>query len=397
VTPTTPAPRRNDDRRAAGVSRFCTDPAEIHAWLALARLSGLAAASITDAVSSLGSAAELVRRLRRGDPLLELTAAARRTLHEAADGPDPGVERWLDGAGHHLLVHGSDDYPAALRAIAGAPLVLFVEGDLEALHLPQLAIVGSRRPTAAGRALAEAFAAEFGRSGLVVTSGLALGIDAAAHRGALAGGGRTIAVCGTGLARVYPAEHAALARDIARSGALVSEFPLTFPPRPAHFPQRNRIIAGMSLGVLVVEAALRSGSLITARLAGEQGRAVFAVPGSVHNPMARGCHRLIRDGAQLVESAAEVVADLDFGLVTPHLPGRAQAPEADRVLPSGLDTTREMLLNALGYDPVDLDTLGERTGLAARVLAAKLLVLELEGLVESRGGRFCRVPSGRSS
>jgi len=397
VTSTTPAPRWNEDRRGAGVAHFCADPAEIHGWLALARLPGVSAPAITHAAHNAGGAAALVQHLIRGDPVLELTAAARQTLRVSVDRPDRDVERWLATPRHHLLIHGSDDYPAALTTIAGAPLVLFVQGDLEALHLPQIAIVGSRRPSASGRALAGAFAAEFGRSGLAVTSGLALGIDAAAHRGAMAGGGCTIAVCGTGLACVYPTENAALAREITASGALVSEFPLSFPPRPAHFPQRNRIIAGLSLGALVVEAAQRSGSLITARLAGEQGRAVFAVPGSIHNPMARGCHRLIRDGAQLVESAAEVVAGLDFGLTTPRGAGPAQAPETHRVLPSALDTAREMLLNAVGFDPVDLDTLVERTGLAAQVLAAKLLVLELEGEVESRGGRFCRVPSGRSS
>ena len=397
MTPATPTPHRNEDRRGAGVAHFCLDAAEIHGWLALARLPGPSASSITRAAHTAGGAAALVRQLVRGDPVLELTAATRQTLLVTASRPDREVERWLETPRHHLLIHGSDDYPETLTTIAGAPLVLFVEGDPEVLHLPQLAIVGSRRPTAAGRALATDFAAEFGRSGLVVTSGLALGIDAAAHRGALAGGGRTIAVCGTGLACVYPRENAALAREISASGALVSEFPLAFPPRPAHFPQRNRIIAGLSLGVLVVEAALRSGSLITARLAGEQGRAVFAVPGSIHNPMARGCHRLIRDGAHLVEAAAEVVAGLDFGLATPCHRSLAQAPEAQHVFPPELDTAREILLNAVGFDPVDLDTLVERTGLAAQVLAAKLLVLELEGEVESRGGRFCRVASGRSS
>lgn len=393
----TPASRPTLERRGAGVSRFCGNTAETRAWLALARMPGVPPAEIRAAIDAAGSAAEVVRSIIDGSDPRGLPRAVCEALGVAARRPDPAVERWLDDPRHHLLAYGDADYPAALATITGPPLVLYVDGDVDVLHLPQLAIVGSRRPTPAGRELAHRFGAEFGRAGLAVTSGLALGIDAAAHRGALAGGGRTVAVCGTGLGSVYPPEHAALAREIADRGALVSEFPLDFPPRAAHFPQRNRVISGLSLGVLVVEAALRSGSLITARMAGEQGRAVFAVPGSTHNPMARGCHRLIRDGAQLVESAGDVVSDLDFGLVWPGSAPCPEAPRAGRAAAGQLDRGREMLLNALGFDPVDLDTLVERTGLEAQVLSARLLVLEIEGEVESRGGRFCRASSGRSS
>jgi len=385
------------ERRGAGVSRFCSDAAETHAWLALSRLPCVPPADIRAAIDAAGGAAGLVRSLIDGSDDLSLPPVTRETLREATRRPDAAVERWLDDPRHHLLTYGDAGYPAALAKITGPPLVLYVDGDVDALHLPQLAIVGSRRPTSAGRELAHRFGAEFGRAGLAVTSGLALGIDAAAHRGALSGGGRTVAVCGTGLGSVYPPEHARLAREIADQGALVSEFPLDFPPRASHFPQRNRVISGLSLGVLVVEAALRSGSLITARMAGEQGRAVFALPGSVHNPMARGCHRLIRDGAVLVESPGDVVAELDFGLVSPDAAPCPDAQEAGESSAGRLDRGREMLLNALGFDPVDLDTLVERTGLGAQVLSARLLMLEIEGEVESRGGRFCRASTGRSS
>lgn len=385
------------DRRGAGVLRFCGNTAETRAWLALARLPCVPPADIRAAIDAAGGAAELVRALIDGCDDRGLPPAVRATLRTATRRPDTAVERWLECPRHHLVAYGDADYPEALAKITGPPLVLYVDGDVDALHLPQLAIVGSRRPTTAGRELAYRFGAEFGRAGLAVTSGLALGIDAAAHRGALSAGGRTLAVCGTGLGSVYPPEHAGLAREIADHGALVSEFPLDFPPRASHFPQRNRVISGLSLGVLVVEAALRSGSLITARMAGEQGRAVFAVPGSIHNPMARGCHRLIRDGAVLVEASGDIIAELDFSLVSPDAATCPDARQAGDSPASPLDRGREMLLNAVGFDPVDLDTLVERTGLEAQVLSARLLMLEIEGEVESRGGRFCRASSGRSS
>ena len=219
-------------------------------------------------------------------------------------------ERWLAGAGRSLVTWGSPGYPALLASIEDAPLTLFVEGDAGALALPQLAIVGSRNPTQIGRDTASQFAKHLAASGLAITSGLALGIDAAAHRGALLGPGRTIAVLGCGLDRIYPRENTELARQIVASGALVSDLPTGVPPLKQHFPRRNRIISGLSVGTLVVEAALQSGSLITARLAGEQGREVFAIPGSIHSPLSRGCHRLIRQGAKLVESVDDIFPEL---------------------------------------------------------------------------------------
>jgi DNA processing protein len=263
--------------------------------------------------------------------------------------------------------------------------------------MPQIAIVGSRSATAAGRETAFEFGAALAAAGLAITSGLALGIDAAAHRGALDAGGITIAVCGTGLDRVYPAEHAALAASIAVRGALVSEFTPGTPPLAVNFPQRNRLMSALSRGVLVIEAAARSGSLITARLAGDQGRDVLAIPGSIHNALARGCHRLIKEGAALVETPDDVLAVL--GLATVALPAKS-APAAPDVADIGadrLDSGAEMLLNALGFGPADLDRLVERTGLAAHAVVSTLQMLELAGRVESlAGGRYCRTAPRRT-
>jgi DNA processing protein len=255
-------------------------------------------------------------------------------------------------------------------------------------------MVGARNPTTLGRETATRFAEHLAHGGLVITSGLALGIDAASHRGALAAHGETVAVLGNGPDEVYPSEHAALARSIVESGLLVSEFPPGTPPRPQNFPRRNRIISGLSLGTLVVEAAVQSGSLITARLAAEQGREVFAIPGSIHSPLSKGCHRLIREGAKLVETAADVLAEL-------QIPAPAEAPlpepaDAQGVFTTLLDKDYEILLDALGFEPARVDTLVARTGLTADVVASMLLILELEGRVgQQPGGIFCRRLAGK--
>ncbi len=288
-------------------------------------------------------------------------------------------------------------YPPQLAVVPGCPQVLFVSGDPAVLVLPQIAIVGSRSATAAGRETAFEFAAALAAAGFAITSGLALGIDAAAHRGALDAGGVTIAVCGTGLDRVYPAEHASLAAAIAARGALVSEFPPGTPPLAANFPQRNRLMSALSCGVLVIEAAARSGSLITARLAGEQGRDVLAVPGSIHNALARGCHRLIKDGAALVETPDDVLAVIGFSQVSPPAKTPSGAPDVAENDAGRLDSGAEMLLNALGFGPADLDRLVERTGLAAHAVVSTLQMLELAGRVESlTGGRYCRTAPRRT-
>ncbi len=325
--------------------------------------------------------------------LQEFARWLRRLRGPEAQDPD-GIERdfeWLRGAGRTLLTADDPRYPPQLAAVPGMPPALFVEGDPSVLSRPQVAIVGSRAATAAGCETAFDLAARLTAAGFAITSGLATGIDGQAHRGALSARGATIAVCGTGLDRVYPAEHRELASRIAASGALVSEFPTGTPPLSYNFPRRNRLMSGLARGVLVVEAAARSGSLITARLAGEQGREVMAVPGSIHNPRARGCHRLIRDGAALVESVEDVLAALGVsgpaGFANP-------APEAGdgANFPDGpLDSDAEMLLNALGFEPAGLDRLVQRTGLAAHSVISKLQLLELAGRVESLpGGRYGR-------
>jgi DNA processing protein len=274
--------------------------------------------------------------------------------------------------------------------------VLYVRGRVQALAEPQIAIVGSRSPTAGGRATAREFAISFARMGLCVTSGLALGIDAASHEGALAGGGLTVAVLGCGLDTVYPAENASLAERVAESGALVSEFPPGTRAMKAHFPQRNRIIAGLSHGTLVVEAAQISGSLITARLAGNAGREVFAIPGSIYNPMARGCHRLIRQGAKLVEAVEDVLVELKISLSDQLLAGGGEPRSAPPDAQCRLDKAYKILLDALAFEPASVDSLIERTGLNSESIASMLLILELDGHVAPHpGGRYSRM-AGRS-
>jgi DNA processing protein len=283
---------------------------------------------------------------------------------------------WLDGgADRHVLVLGDPAFPPRLLQTADPPLLLYVQGRPAALAGAGVAVVGSRRATAQGLDNARAFAAALSQQGLVVFSGLALGVDAAAHEGALTGPAGTVAVVGTGLDRVYPPRHQPLAERIAAHGALVSEYAPGMPPLAENFPQRNRIIAGLSLGTLVVEAALQSGSLITARLAVEACREVFAIPGSIHAPQSRGCHALIKQGAKLVETAQDIVEELRLAI-----PAQARLPLEE-------PPVEDPLLQALGHDPVTIDALGARTGWPAAELAVRLLELELEG-------RVARLPGG---
>ncbi|HSN17507.1 MAG TPA: DNA-processing protein DprA [Gammaproteobacteria bacterium] len=297
---------------------------------------------------------------------------------------------WMQKTGARLLAVTEPAYPQLLKQIPDPPFALFVRGDASLLAEPQLAMVGSRNPSVEGRRNAEEFAEYLAKCGLVITSGMALGIDAASHKGALKGG-KTVAVWGTGLDKPYPPRNRELAKQILEQGVIVSEFPPGTPPLPMHFPRRNRIISGLSVGTLVVEAAKQSGSLITARLASEQGREVFAIPGSIHNPMARGCHRLLRDGAKLVESGADVLEELAplLGIealqaAPPPVPGaEAAAPE---------DPEYKLLLNSLDFAPTSVDALVERTGLTPDVVSSMLLMLELQGHVETApGGRYSRV------
>jgi len=303
---------------------------------------------------------------------------------------DPGVEadlEWLSKPGRSLVTLTDPDYPARLKEIARPPILLFCNGPRNLLGLPQLAIVGSRHPTPPGRALARRFARELGRSGLVVTSGFARGIDAEAHAGALAASGATIGVFATGPDQIYPRSHVRLAEAVLDAGgALITEFSVGVKPLAHHFPRRNRIISGLTLGTLVVEAALRSGSLITARNALEQGREVFAVPGSVNNPVARGCHHLLRQGAKLVETVDDIIEEFPWlSIAEDSLAGATVADYAPSKIQSHI-------LDCMGYDAVDLDLLVERTGRRADILAVQLLELELSGLVCKSAGFFTRCP-----
>ena len=364
------------------------------AWLRLAHVPGMDAAAARSLLEGLGGPDAI---LAVDESTLGRAGVAPAAIVAFANVDAAVLERdlcWLEAPGHTLIAADDPGYPPQLAAIAGAPAALFVAGEPAMLSSPQLAIVGSRSATAAGRETAFEFALRLSAAGLAITSGLASGIDAAAHRGAIAAGGRTIAVCGTGLDQVYPAGHETLAAAIAAQGALVSEFSTGTPPLAANFPRRNRLMSGLARGVLVIEAASRSGSLITARLAGEQGRDVLAIPGSIHNALARGCHRLIKDGAALVESPEDVLAVIGFrGLETAAGAGEKTGGSA-RKSGNGLDSAAEMLLNALGFEPADLDRLVERTGLAPHSVASMLQMLELDGRIESlAGGRYSRIPT----
>lgn len=363
------------------------------AWLVLTQTPGLGREAQRRLLAAFGSPTAVLRAGTRAwaevvgpaaaqaldVPVEDRLTLAQRTL------------RWLEEAPgqRHLLPLGHPDYPRQLLNTADPPVLLHAQGQLHWLQAPCVAVVGSRHASPQGLDLAHDFARALGEAGVTVVSGLALGIDGAAHQGALDGGGGTVAVVGTGLDRVYPARHRTLAHRIQVQGLLLSEFPLGAPPRPEHFPSRNRIIAGMSLGTLVVEAAPKSGSLITARLAGECGREVWAIPGSVLSPQSRGCHQLIREGAALVEEPHEVLDALRAlhggmalrpGAITPD-------DETPAPLPGDADAQEDPLLRAMGFDPVTLDALAARSGWPMDQLLARLLTLELEG-------RVARMPGG---
>ena len=339
-------------------------------------------------------------------PRTELVAAGL-SKRQAGKLKDPDRRRmnewrhWLGQPGRQLITRDSPDYPSMLREIPDPPLALWVEGAREnLLNSPQLAMVGSRKPTANGRETAQRFARYLSERGLTIVSGLATGIDGASHRGGLQGCGSTVAVLGSGPDVLFPRSHGRLAAEIIDKGLIVTEYPPGTPPLAAHFPQRNRIIAGMSAGTLVVEAARRSGSLITARLAGNYGREVFAIPGSIHNPMAKGCHRLIREGAKLAEEAADVLVELppllelvlESAASPAGTPPGAQDESPDEAAPLTSQPGYAELLAALGFDPCGISDLAQRTGLTAAELSSMLLLLEMEGLVEALpGGRYCRL------
>lgn len=328
-------------------------------------------------------------------------AGCSRDQTTAIRQPDPQrlahASAWLEAADHHLIGWASPDYPSLLRDSPNPPLALFIAGTPSQLWTPAIAIVGSRAPSSGGRDNARDFATELAQNGLTIASGLAAGIDAAAHRAALGCGGATYAVIGTGPDVTYPRHHRELQAQVATQGAVVSEYLPGTPPRSGQFPARNRLLAALTLGTVVIEAAERSGALITARLASEAGREVFALPGSIHNPMAQGCHRLIREGATLVARPADILEDVAnlAGELARALQSRLPAPiscapAGSRPAPALPDPDYQRLWNALGFDPTGMDSLIERTGLTAASLSSMLLVMELEGRVSSVHGRYTR-------
>ena len=383
------------------------------AWLVALRTPGLGPGGLRERLDAAeGDIQAVLAQLRRHSGPLGPDAQAWLAQPDAAR--LQADVAWLALPGHRLLRCSDADFPPQLDHIPQPPAALFVVGDASLLLYPQVAIVGARSASAAGLAHARVFARALALAGFVVTSGMADGVDGAAHAAALDMGMPTLAVLGTGPDLVYPRKHHALAQRIAEHGALISEFPPGTAARPDHFPRRNRIISGLSLGTLVVEAGLKSGSLITARLAAEQGREVFAIPGSIQNPLARGCHRLIRDGARLVEEAAEIIETLAPAarMLGGELVARMQlldtgnmsemasvdAAIGRRQVASGWkkDPEYRCLLKGLGYDPATLDELAQRTGLSPAALSSMLLMLELEAQVEILpGNRYQRLPPSK--
>lgn len=351
--------------------------ASLASWLTLSQVAGLGNEGLRRLLQVFGSP-EAVQQASVSSLAQYVKPAVAHAIRDDSDlSIIASVSSWLDDPLNHIISIADAYYPRALLNTADPPLLLYVKGRLDLLSTPALAVVGSRNATAQGKRNAESFARSASDVGLCVVSGMAQGIDTAAHIGGLQGEGSSIAVVGTGLDKVYPASNRELAHRLAQSGAIISEFPLGTPPLASNFPRRNRIISGLSLGCLVVEASVQSGSLITARMALEQGREVFAIPGSIHSPQSRGCHALIKQGAKLVESARDILEELDFMLP-----------------PSGSDEARpeHPIFTHLGFDPLDPDTLARRSGLTIAELSAILLQLELDGQVASLpGGLYQRI------
>lgn len=365
------------------------------AWFVLAKARP-GADALRELLDQYGGAERIVALKGRQLRKTGLSQAAQDALANPDEAAIAKDLAWVASSDNHIIHPQSDFWPELFRQLTDAPALLYVRGNREALHLPALAIVGSRNPTRGGVLNAWQFARHLGRTGFCIVSGLAQGIDTAAHKAALDANARTVAVLGHGIDRVYPAANHELAHRIADQGALVSEYPLGSHPRREHFPERNRLISGLCLGTLVVEAAKRSGSLITARLAAEQGREVFAIPGSIHNALSRGCHQLIRQGAKLVESADDIVSEL--GPLVAHLMQNTQAtsplPASREQAPPQHDAEYEKLISALGHDPATVDELASQSGLTIGQVSSMLLILELEGEIEAlNSGQYARIGS----
>ena len=354
---------------------------ELEAWMTLSLAPGLSADAFRRLLVAFGGPLQILGAKRAALTQVVPAPAADAVLAPAPREAMQAVGAWLDDPANRLITYADSAYPLALLQIPDPPPVLYAKGRVELLNGWALAIVGSRNATGQGVEHAESFARVLSDAGLTIVSGLAQGIDTAAHRGGLQGKGSSIAVVGTGLDTVYPARNRDLAHELAARGCLISEFPLGTPPVATNFPRRNRLISGLARGCLVVEAALLSGSLITARLANEQGKDVFAIPGSIHSALSKGCHALIKQGAKLVETAHDVLDELGMGTSAPK-PRNEPRVELDA----------DPLLEALGFDPCDIDTLSARSGVAAQDVAAKLTRWEIDGVIEALpGGRYQRI------
>ena len=369
------------------LKRFTDDQKLLACWLALHRTPGVGPITFMRLLEQFPSLQSLFENPRAAKNISDRS-------YQSLLAPNWDlVEQdliWFAEPDRHIVTIQDERYPPLLKEIVDPPSILFVQGDAGLLSEWQLGIVGSRNPSRLGRDNAFEFSRFLAHGGLTITSGLSDGINSAAHQGALAVEGKTLSVMGSGLDRVYPEKQYALAHDIVQEGALVSEFALGTPLRPENFPRRNRLISGLSLGVLVVEASSRSSSLGTARMALEQGREVFSIPGSIHNPLAKGCHQLIREGAKLVEKAEDIIEELGA------LAGVVEVLETKEATvnngPQTLDSDYQLLFTCLGYDPIEIDTLAEQSGLTVDIVSSMLLLLELEGQVASlSGGRYIRM------
>jgi len=365
---------------------------ELESWIRLWRVSGVGSKYFLKLLKSFDSPADVFKAPSSSLKQAGISQNLADAILDAKgnNSATPDLE-WLNAAdNHYIITIDCPEYPTLLKQTDNPPPILYVHGNLSIINDPQLAIVGSRNPTQSGMTSAYDFSKYLGQTGLCITSGLALGIDGSAHQGALDANAPTIAIIATGIDRVYPAKHRNLAHQIVETGAIISEFPVGTQPRSSNFPRRNRIISGLAHGTLVVEAALKSGSLITARLASEQGREVFAIPGSIHNPLAKGCHQLIRQGAKLVETAQDILEEMsaiiDLSQIDQvTIPTNYETSEITTHT-NNEDPDHQLLLEKMGYDPISIDNLVVSTGFKPESIAAMLLILELQSQVSSNGG-----------
>lgn len=371
---------------SAAAQKPTTTAEELRYWLALLQAPGIGTMRFLRILENTPNLSTLFTSRGNDTGNLKLPTAVRAYLQSPDWYAVDKILAWADDSQRHILNLLDPRYPSLLKEIHDPPPVLFLRGDPSILNQPQLAMVGSRNPSTGGRQIAHDFAHSLSDSGFTITSGLALGIDAASHQGALDAGGCTIAVAGTGLDRIYPTRHRELGHNILETGAIVSEFAPGTPPIASNFPRRNRIISGLSVGTIVVEAALKSGSLITARLAAEQGREVFAIPGSIHNPLAQGSHSLIQQGAKLTNHISDILEELL------HLIPLSPTQQSSTATPPvSTHKTHHPLLEKMGFEPTSIDTLVDRSGLTPEAVSSMLLTLELQGMVTSSGGLFSRL------